>query len=194
MKTICLISLIIAFVAPASAAPRKVAAAGSAISDQTAAHWMLQYSAPNSAYSYSINLEAEDLETTEEQIRNLARKYSLGEPSTQPYYSSVASRRVMLIFKTTPKKADAFSQQVIRIGKLKQYSSHKGINESSLGEIQRKAEVIGTELENNKDLLRKVPVARALLRALDDRYKDYLTGYKKALNMATLTVTLTRPK
>lgn len=158
---------------------------------QPASYWQLNYGVPQSAYTYSISLQTEDPEETGEEIVKLARKTGVEAGSNQNAYYGQNSRNKSFTFSATPELAETFSQEVIKMGKLKQYSSSKSINDSGYSEIKRKSDLIRAELEENKNLFETLPIAKTLVTELSSRYKSYLAGYKSALNRAYITISLT---
>jgi len=157
---------------------------------QPASYWQLNYGVPQNAYTYSISLQTENPEETGEEISKLARKTGVESGANQNSYYGQNSRNKTITFSASPDLAETFSQEVIKMGKLKQYSSSKSINESGYNEIKKKADLIRGELEGNKNLFETLPIAKALVMELSSRYKSYLSGYKSALNRASITINL----
>lgn len=158
---------------------------------KTAQYWQLGYGVPQSAHSYTVALESGNLDAAWKKVSKLAEEsgVNLAENRQQYGYQAGAGVRHM-VFHATLEKAEVFCQKVISVDKLKQFSSHKSLNEASHGEIKSKKESLYSELHKNKDLFRRLPIAQVLMSDLLARYEAYLAGYEAASNKAVITVTL----
>lgn len=157
---------------------------------KTAQYWQSNYGYPQNAYVYNISLETQDLDGTEAKINKLAEAAGIPLNTNQQYMYGRSAVNRMLSFNTTVNKAEAFCQKVIGVAKLKQYSNYSSLNDNTYNETKKKAESVGGELEQNKGLFEKLPIASILMNDLMTRYKGFLAAYEANKEKASISITL----
>jgi hypothetical protein len=150
-----------------------------------ASYWLLTHSPPKKGHSHTIVLLTADLDKTGAGLLKLADRYGIACTKNDG-----GSPRRRLIFDASPGKAEAFSRDARTMGKLKQYYSNSATEGTFYSEAKEKSALIRAELDGNKQLFEKLPIAAGLMNDLLAAYQAYISGWEAARDTAEITVEL----
>lgn len=152
-------------------------------------YWQFNYGVPQYGRTYSVSIEVDSVQETEERVLKLASSFGATSQAGGGYGYGRGKTKNLSFFAEEP-KAEKFAQKIIGEGRLLQYSSNPNMQSTMYAETKKKADLLTEELNANKRALEKMPVASCILGDLRERYLNYLKGYDSAKDKAYIGVNI----